>query len=290
MAAVAFLNSLADSPRLRASLGSLAAPKRSMTIARTMMSSVGPRFTAKPFGREGPSVPPGGSPGGTPAYGCLCLLAASGLLDGGPDAEVRPATAQVATHGLVDVSVTRVGVLVEQGNGLHDLAGLAVAALGHVVVNPGCLDRVQGVALSQTLDSGDVLTFDRAHGRNARALGHTIDVAGADAAQAHTAPVLDAIHVQAVTKDPLEFLVLVGVDRDRVAIEVECDHRHRNQAPYSLRGKFRGCLPVARAQALAAAPAAAGTPSSPTPPGVTLLDGRIDTLMSGVESNIRVHL
>src|ERR1044072_3577734 len=67
-AAVAFLNSLADSPRLRASLGSFAAPKRSMTMARVMMSSVGPRFKALPPHRRGQVCRPE-IPGGTPAYG-----------------------------------------------------------------------------------------------------------------------------------------------------------------------------------------------------------------------------
>src|SRR5204862_7907342 len=84
MAAVAFLNSWADSPRLRASLGSLAAPNRSMKIARTMMSSVGPRFTGTPFSREGRVRRPG-SPGGAPAHGCIgwcrLLLAGRDLLE-----------------------------------------------------------------------------------------------------------------------------------------------------------------------------------------------------------------
>ena len=228
-------------------------------------------------------------PGGAPVTG-LWLLAGADLLDGGPDAEVRPAAAQVPAHRFVDVGVGRVRVLVEQGHGLHDLAGLAVPALGHVVVDPGLLDGVQLVTLGETIDGRDVLALDGAHGRDARPLGYTVDVAGAGAAEAQAAAVLQALDVHPVTQDPEQFLVVVGVDGDRVAIEVEGNRRHIDQAPYSLSGKLRGCLPVARAQALAAAPAAAGTPSSPTPPGVTLDVGRMWTLMSGVESNIRVHL
>src|SRR5882757_7081089 len=112
----ACLNSLADSPRLFASLGRRAAPKRTMTIKRTMMSSVGPRFKTETPLSGGPS----GDPDGPPATATR-LLAARDLLDGGPDAEVRPATAQVSAHRFVDVSVRRVRVVVQQRHCLHDL-------------------------------------------------------------------------------------------------------------------------------------------------------------------------
>ena len=144
-------------------------------------------------------------------YG-IRLLAGGDLLDGGPDAEVRPAAAEVPAHRFVDVGVGRVRVLVQQGHGLHDLAGLAVPALGHVVVDPGLLDRVQLVTLGQTIDRRDVLALDGAHGRDAGPLGHTVDVAGAGAAEAHATAVLQALDVHPVTEDPQEFLVLVGID------------------------------------------------------------------------------
>src|SRR5205085_10940375 len=114
----------------------------------------------------------------------LSLLAGD-LLDGGADAEVRTAPAQVTAHSLVNVGVARVRVVVEKRHGLHDLASLAVATLGHVIVDPGLLDRVQLVALRQTLDGRDALALDGGHGRDAHAVGHTIDVARAGAAEAH---------------------------------------------------------------------------------------------------------
>jgi hypothetical protein len=75
------------------------------------------------------------------------------LLDGGPDAEVRPATAQVSAHRFVDVMVGRVRVVVQQRHCLHDLASLAVTALGHVVVDPGLLNGVKLVTLGEALSS-----------------------------------------------------------------------------------------------------------------------------------------
>src|SRR5205807_2625690 len=102
--------------------------------------------------------------------------------------------------------------------------------------------------------------------------------------------VLDAVDSEAVTEHPQQFLVIVGVDRDRLPVDREVDDRHRNQAPYSLSGNIRGFLPVARAQALAAAAAAAGTPTSPMPPGSAWVLGTMWQLISGAESYIRVHL
>src|SRR5215831_2578750 len=57
------------------------------------------------------------------------------------DAGVGPAAADVG-HRRVDVRVARVRVLREQSHRRHDLAGLAVAALRHLVVYPRLLYRV----------------------------------------------------------------------------------------------------------------------------------------------------
>src|ERR1041385_6187168 len=117
------------------------------------------------------------------------LLAASDLLDGGPDAEVRTAPAQVSAHRLVDVSVRRVRVLVEERHGLHDLASLAVATLRHVIVDPGLLHRVQVTAGGEALNRGDLVALNVADLRDAGTPSHTVDVAGASTTEAHAAAV-----------------------------------------------------------------------------------------------------
>src|SRR5687767_6929881 len=52
---------------------------------------------------------------------------------------IGPAATDVAAHGRIDVGIGGLGVLLQQGNGRHDLAGLAVAALRHVDFHPGAL-------------------------------------------------------------------------------------------------------------------------------------------------------
>src|SRR6478736_4311932 len=65
-----------------------------------------------------------------------------GHLDGLADAAVTGAAADVALHRLVDLVLARIGVLGEQRARGHQLAGLAIAALHHVDVEPGLLQRL----------------------------------------------------------------------------------------------------------------------------------------------------
>src|ERR1700757_1783460 len=63
-------------------------------------------------------------------------------LDGGSDALIAAATTDIARHGFGDLALGRVLVGGEQRRRLHDLAGLAVAALRHVEGTPRLLDGV----------------------------------------------------------------------------------------------------------------------------------------------------
>src|SRR6516225_10043997 len=63
-------------------------------------------------------------------------------LDGGGDALVAAAAADVAAHYVVDFGLGRVLRLGQQCCRLHDLAGLAIAALRHVECPPSLLHRV----------------------------------------------------------------------------------------------------------------------------------------------------
>src|SRR5262249_51517859 len=55
------------------------------------------------------------------------------------DADIGHAPAQVAAHDGVDVLVARVGKILEQCCGLHDLPGRALPALRYLGLNPGFL-------------------------------------------------------------------------------------------------------------------------------------------------------
>src|SRR2546426_8248830 len=61
------------------------------------------------------------------------------VLDGRADARIGATAANVARHRLVDIAVGGRGVLRQQRGGGHDLAGLAVAALHDLEVEPRLL-------------------------------------------------------------------------------------------------------------------------------------------------------
>src|SRR5579872_508657 len=85
----------------------------------------------------------------------LRLAVAGRGVDRGADARVGAAAADVR-HGVVDVGVGRLRVLLEQRRGRHDLARLAVAALRHVVREPRLLHRMALAVARQALDGHDL--------------------------------------------------------------------------------------------------------------------------------------
>src|SRR5262245_57695961 len=88
------------------------------------------------------------------------------LEDGGANARVGSAAAQIAAHRGVDVGVGRLRGLRERGRGGHDLAGLAVTALRDVDVLPRDLQRVIPVR-RQPFDRRDRGVADRRDLRDA---------------------------------------------------------------------------------------------------------------------------
>ena len=77
------------------------------------------------------------------------------------DALIGAAATDVG-HRRVDVRIGGLRVGLQQRGGGHDLAGLAVAALRHVVLQPGDLHRMAEPVGRQALDRGDLRIADRA--------------------------------------------------------------------------------------------------------------------------------
>src|SRR3984885_8699476 len=93
--------------------------------------------------------------------GVTCLFMAGPLrVGGGVNGFTRllegAATADIG-DGLVDILVGRFRLFLEQGRDRHDHAALAIAALRHIVVDPGLLHLVQGAICCQSFDGGDLL-------------------------------------------------------------------------------------------------------------------------------------
>src|SRR5882672_556723 len=147
-----------------------------------------------------------------------------GALDRAPDTQVGRAAAQVARHGGVDVRVGRLRVLGEERRGLHDLPGLAVAALGHLLDDPRDLQWVLTLGM-QPFDRRDLLAGGLGERDLTRAYGITVQVHGARPALGHAAAELRPRHSQALSKDPEQLGVAGGVHGVRLPIDQQGGHR-----------------------------------------------------------------
>src|SRR5262249_59179718 len=78
-----------------------------------------------------------------------------GALNRAPDALIASAAAEVRAHMRDDLRACRLGILLEQVGRAHDLSGLAIATLRHLLGEPCLLHRVRRFRRQ---------SFDRSHG------------------------------------------------------------------------------------------------------------------------------
>src|ERR1700683_5291732 len=90
----------------------------------------------------------------------IWFMAISSSVRGGVDRFahlLEGAAAADIGDGVVDILIGRLWLVLQQCAARHDHAALAIAALRHVVGNPGQLHLVRGVLGRQPLDGGDLL-------------------------------------------------------------------------------------------------------------------------------------
>src|SRR4030095_869218 len=144
-------------------------------------------------------------------------------LDRGANALIGAAAADVALHRAVDVGIARIRRARQERSRLHDLTGLAVAALRDVVLCPGGLHWVRAVR-AEPLDGHDLLVVERLQGRLAGADGRAIQVHSASTAQSGAATEPGPGEAQVVTEIPKQRHVLVAVEHAGSAIYSQIDH------------------------------------------------------------------
>ena len=123
----------------------------------------------------------------------------------------------------VDLLVARIRPLGEERRHGHDHAGLAVAALRHLVVYPGLLHRVQLAVLLQPLDGRDRHPLGRGYRQGAGADGPAVEVHGAGPAGRDAAPELGARQAERVPEHPQQRRVGFHVYRAGLSV-----HRKRD--------------------------------------------------------------
>src|SRR5262245_3871378 len=148
----------------------------------------------------------------------------------------------------IDVGIGRIGLLSQQGGGGHDLARLAVAALGYLFPEPGLLHRMLSVG-SETLDRCDALPRDIAEFDRAGPRRYAIEMHRASATQADATPVLGAGESQLIAQYPQKRRF--GLDVQSVGIAIDVDGNHcllllATEATAPSRSAARRCLMAGR--------------------------------------------
>ena len=158
--------------------------------------------------------------------------------DGGDDVGVGSAAADVAAHALADLVVGEFGVggvaglegdgaegvvlvLFEEGDGGADLAGGAVAALEAVVFEEGGLDGVEGVAVGEAFDGGDLGSVGGDGEGEAGVDAAAVDEDGAGSALAVVAAFLAAGEFEVFAQGVEEGGAGVEGERVRCAVDLE---------------------------------------------------------------------
>jgi hypothetical protein len=145
-----------------------------------------------------------------------------GETDGGENADVAAAAAEVAVEGVDDLGVGGVGRGFKKCDGTEDHAGDAVAALHGFGIEEGLLNAMQAFASGEAFDGGDGFACGEAGGGEAGGDGLAVEEDSAGAALPFAAAVLGSGEAEIFAEDVEEGSVGVGgklmglaVDGDR---------------------------------------------------------------------------
>src|SRR5258705_1597119 len=127
------------------------------SAARTTVGP--PNGTSNPRARPAPAAAAPTTKARRLSWG-IWVMASSSSVRGGVNGFthlLEGAAAADVGNGVVDVGVSRLGLLLEQSRDRHDHAALAIAALRNVVIDPGLLHPGQHAVERESLDRGDLL-------------------------------------------------------------------------------------------------------------------------------------
>lgn len=141
-------------------------------------------------------------------------------MDGGDDARVGAATADVAVHTGCDLGGSWLGSIGQQRSGADDHARGAVPALEGVFVQKGLLYGAEVAVVFKTFDGSDPCASSFAGSGLARAGGLAIEQHGTGSALAFAAAIFRSGQIESVAKDGQKCLVGGYCDRHLGAIYV----------------------------------------------------------------------
>src|ERR1700722_7593326 len=154
---------------------------------------------------------------------CLVMSRSRSLLDGGADALIGATSTDVAVHDAIYIGIRGMRRLFQQRRGLHDLAGLTIAALRHIQRAPSLLERVIACSI-EAFDRRDRLAVGVADRRLTRSDGFAVEMDSAGAARGHPATKLRSREPEDVSEIPEDRHRRVAVECLGLAIDVQSEH------------------------------------------------------------------
>src|SRR6185437_12807447 len=142
------------------------------------------------------------------------------------NAVVRHTTAEGVVHGLSDLRVRGMRILVQHCLRRHDLPVLAEAALRRLLVDPRLLERMQLPVRGEPFERRDFATHRR-RGQYARAYRRAVNDHSTRAALAKSAAEMRPLQTQVVAENVKQRCGGVDVDRMRTAVHLKGDFAHR---------------------------------------------------------------
>src|SRR6185369_1469222 len=155
-------------------------------------------------------------------------------LDGAQDRNVGAAAALEPRERIAQLRVARLWIFLQDRSGGHDPAVDTVAALRHLFLDVGGLQRVGLLGCAEALDGSDALPARRGHRQHARAHRLAVQVHGAGAALRQTAAEMRVVEAEIVAQRVKQRHLGLGVHRNALAVDghPECGH-----VGFSPRGK-----------------------------------------------------
>src|SRR5262245_61590729 len=141
------------------------------------------------------------------------------------------AAALEAGERLPDLRVGRLLGLIEERGRRHDAAVDAVAALRHLLLHVGLLDRMRLLGRAEAGKGDDLAATHRRHRRHAGAHRLAVDVHGASAALRQAAAEMRVVERELVAQGVEQRHVGIGIDRLDLAVHVEGHSGHGCMSP-----------------------------------------------------------
>src|SRR5487761_2283484 len=139
------------------------------------------------------------------------------------DTLIAAAAADISRHGFAYLVVGGLWIVQKQGRRLHDLPGLAIAALRYICLAPGLLNRVVACRV-KAFDRRDFTVDDVGNRGDAGSHGLLVHDDSACTAKRLTAAIFGTRQSDFVTEKPEQREIRVAIPVLFLAVDLHLDH------------------------------------------------------------------